>query len=61
MKTKEKKWIEFEEKIKKLKQEALRCRLSGDYDGAYNAFTKMNNLFPPKYRIKLERFKTGYE
>ena len=44
-----------------LKQEAIRCGQLGDYDGVYNAFFKMKNLLPPKYRPKLERFKTGYE
>ena len=49
------------EKYAKLKQESIRCRQLGDYDGAYNVFSKMNNLLPPKYRVKLERFKTGCE
>jgi len=52
---------DIEEKYVKLKQESLKCKQLGDYDGAYNIFCKMNNLFPPKYRTKLERFKTGYE
>jgi len=55
------KWDEFDEKRTKFKQDALRCLGLGDYDGAFNAFTNMNNLMPPKYRIKLERFKTGLE
>jgi len=61
MTTKEDEWIEFEEKMKKLKRDALSYYLSGDYDGAYNIFKEMNELLPPKYRAKLERFRTGYE
>lgn len=52
---------DIEEKYAKYKQEAIRCYKNGNYDGAYNAFCMMNNLLPPKYRAKLERFKTGYE
>lgn len=49
------------EKYTKLKQEGIRCKQLGDYDGDYNVFCKINNLFHPKYQTPLERFKTEYE
>ena len=53
--------VDLPEKMEKLNQEAIRCGILGDTEGAFKAFTKMNNLLPPKYRTKLERFNPGDE
>ena len=51
--------IDLPKKMEEYKQEAIRCSMLGDAEGAFKAFTKMNNLLPPKYRTKLERFNPG--
>ena len=53
--------IDLPKKMEEYKEEAYKCYQLGDYKGSFKAFTKMNNLMPPKYRIKLEPFNPGDE